>query len=114
MSSHRQIESVDIFRLEELVNSKEIIVVDFWAPWCAPCLSFAEVFAKVAQEEQGIHFVKMDISDAPPEVMESLAIQSIPHLMIFKEGTAVFSEAGTMPYTVLKDLVQQSRDLQLS
>jgi thioredoxin 1 len=114
MSNHGQVESVDLFRLEELINTQEIIVVDFWAPWCAPCLSFAEVFSKVSQEESGIHFVKMNIAEAPPEVMETLGIMSIPHLMIFKQGVAVFSEAGTMPYAVLKDLIQQSRELQLS
>lgn len=113
MSSHGKIENVDIFRLEELVNTQGIIVIDFWAPWCSPCLSFAEVFAKVAAEEQGIDFVKMNISESPSEVMETLGIQSIPHLMIFKKGATVFSEAGTMPYAVLKDLVQQARDLEI-
>ena len=113
MSSHGQIENVDIFRLEDLVNSQAIIIVDFWAPWCAPCLSFSDVFARVATEEQDIQFVKMNVSESPPEVIETLGIQSIPHLKNFKKGAAVFSEAGTMPYTVLKDLVQQSRHLEI-
>jgi len=111
--SEQQIESVDLFRLEELINTKNIVVVDFWAPWCAPCLAFADVFARVAQEEAAICFVKMNIADSPPEVMETLAIQSIPHLMIFKQGAAVFSEAGTMPYNVLKDLVVQAKQLEI-
>jgi thioredoxin 1 len=114
MSDSRQVESVDLLRLEELINTQGIIVADFWAPWCAPCLSFAEVFSQVAHEEEDIHFVKMNVSEAPPEVMETLGIMSIPHLMIFKQGVAIFSEAGSMPYAVLKDLVQQSRDVSIS
>ena len=114
MSNHRQIENVDFLRLEELINTKVIIVVDFWAPWCAPCLSFAEIFKQVAEEEETVHFVKMNIAEASPEVMETLGILSIPHLMIFKQGMVIFSEAGTMPYTVLKDLVQQAQSLVIS
>ncbi|HBB53571.1 MAG TPA: thiol reductase thioredoxin [Legionellales bacterium] len=114
MSISRQVENVDLLRLEELINTQAIIVADFWAPWCAPCLSFSEIFSQVAQEEPDIHFAKMNVSDAPPEVMETLGIMSIPHLMIFKQGVAVFSEAGSMPYAVLKDLIQQSRDLVIS
>jgi thioredoxin 1 len=111
MPNSRQVENVDLIRLEELINTHGIIVVDFWAPWCAPCLSFADVFNQVAQEEEQIHFAKMNVSEASPEVMDTLGIRSIPHLMIFKQGLAIFSEAGTMPYAVLKDLIQQSRDI---
>ena len=114
MSNHGKVESVDLIRLEELIEKQGIVVVDFWAPWCAPCVSFAEVFLKVCEEEAGVHFVKMNIAEAPPEVMETLGIMSIPHLMIFKKGAAIFSEAGTMPYAVLKDLIQQTRELEIS
>lgn len=112
MSELNCVEEVDIFRLDELINTGETIVVDYWAPWCQPCLSFAKIFEKIAQEEQGhIHFVKMNIQDANEEVLDSLGIRSVPHLMIFKQGIAVYSESGTIPYAVLKDLVEQTKKL---
>jgi thioredoxin 1 len=90
-----------------------MVVVDFWATWCAPCLVFAEVFAKVAQLEPSICFVKMNIGEASSEVMETLGIQSIPHLMIFKKGVVVYSESGTLPQVVLHDLVNQTKILEI-
>jgi thioredoxin 1 len=113
MSNNSRVEPVDIFRLEELINSVATVICDFWAPWCAPCLAFADVFEKVANEELDIVFLKMNIQEEPPEVLDSLGIMSVPHLMIFKDGVAVYSEAGTLPYAVLKDLIAQTRQLQV-
>jgi thioredoxin 1 len=116
MSEHKQVREVDIFQLDELINSGETIVVDYWAPWCNPCLAFAKVFEKIAEEESTsqIKFVKMNIQDANEEVLESLGIRSVPHLMIFKQGMAVFSESGSMPYAVLRDLVEQTKKLEVN
>ena len=113
MSDNSRVEQVDIFRLEECINSGATVICDFWAPWCAPCLAFADVFEKVAEEENDFIFLKMNIQEEPPEVLDSLGIMSVPHLMIFKQGMAVYSESGTLPYAVLKDLIEQTRKLEL-
>lgn len=114
MSDNSRIEQVDIFRLEECINSGAMLICDFWAPWCAPCLVFSEVFEKVADEERDIIFLKMNIQNESQEVLDSLGIMSVPHLMIFKQGTAVYSESGTLPYAVLKDLLAQTKALNIS
>jgi thioredoxin 1 len=111
MEKKLNVEEVDIFRLEELIEQQDIVIVDFWATWCAPCLGFADVFAKVAQTEPKLKFVKMNIGEASQDVLDSLGILSVPHLMIFKKGVAVYSEAGTIPQAVLKDLVEQTKQL---
>lgn len=113
MSNNSRVAQIDIFRLEESIDSGATLICDFWAPWCAPCLAFSEVFEKVADEEQDIIFLKMNVENEPQEVLDSLGIMSIPHLMIFKQGTAVYSESGTLPYAVLKDLLAQTRMLEL-
>lgn len=104
---------VDIIQLEQLITQHEIVVADFWANWCAPCLAFAPVFSEVALTEPNIHFVKMNVGEASAEVMETLGIQSIPHIMIFKNGVVVYSESGTIPKTVLQDLVEQAKTLKI-
>jgi thioredoxin 1 len=116
MPELNQLQEVDIFELDELINTGRTIVVDYWAPWCNPCLAFAKVFEKIAQEDATteIQFVKMNIQDATEEVLESLGIRSVPHLMIFKQGMAVFSESGSLPYAVLKDLIEQTKKLEIN
>ena len=113
MSDNNKVEQVDIFRLEECIDSGVTVICDFWAPWCDPCLAFSEVFEKLANEESDIVFLKMNIQNESQEVLDSLGIMSVPHLMLFKQGTAVYSESGTLPYAVLKDLLQQTRNLNL-
>jgi thioredoxin 1 len=111
MNQTNLVEEVNILQLEELIEQRDIVIVDFWATWCVPCQSFAKVFADVAAIEIDICFVKMNIGDASSEVMDTLGICSVPHLMIFKKGIVVYSEAGTIPKNVLQDLVSQTKIL---
>ena len=100
MNQTNLVEEVNILQLEELIEQRDIVIVDFWATWCVPCQSFAKVFADVAAIEIDICFVKMNIGDASSEVMDTLGICSVPHLMIF-----------TIPKNVLQDLVSQTKIL---
>ncbi len=111
MNQTNPVEEVNILQLEELIEQKDIVIVDFWATWCVPCQSFAKVFADVAEIETDICFVKMNIGEASSEVMETLGICSVPHLMIFKKGSVIYSESGTIPKNVLQDLVNQTKVL---
>lgn len=114
MPKSSSVVEVDIIQLEQLITQHEMVVVDFWATWCAPCLTFAPIFSLVAAKEPNICFAKMNVGEAPPEVMDSLGIQSIPHIMIFKQGIVVYSESGTIPEKVLEDLVGQTKALDLN
>jgi thioredoxin 1 len=106
-------QDVDIIGLEQLIESHPIVVVDFWASWCSSCKTFSAVMQDVAEQEKDLCFAKMKIDDANQDVMESLGIQSVPHMMIFKQGQVVFSEAGTIPKSVLLDLLKQTKALKL-
>lgn len=99
--------------LEALVNDNEIVFIDFWAPWCAPCKSFAQVYAQVAEKNPDILFAKINI-DQESELAETFQIQSIPHLIIFKQGIVIYSESGSIPESALSELVEQARQVDLS
>ena len=93
--------------LESLTNQNDIVFVDFWATWCAPCRQFAVVFEQVAAKHPNISFAKVNIEEEQA-LAETFHIQSIPHLMVFKQGIVIYSEAGSMPESALDDLVQQA------
>lgn len=91
---------------EDLVLNNDIVIVDFWAPWCAPCRGFAPTFEAASEKYPDITFVKVNT-----EQEQSLAgyfqIRSIPTLMVFREKVILFAEAGALPAAALDDLIGQ-------
>jgi len=73
------------------------VVVDFWAPWCGPCVNFAPVYEDVAAERSGkVRFIKVN-TEAQPELSARFRIRSIPTTMLFKQGQMVDMLNGAMP-----------------
>lgn len=72
--------------LEEIVNKYENVVIDCWAPWCAPCLMLSPLIRDLAEELQGkIIFAKINVDNNPKTAMK-YEIMSIPTLLVFKNG----------------------------
>lgn len=80
-------------QFDDVLKKEEIVFIDFWAEWCAPCKQFGAVYERVAEQNPTIKFAKVNI-EKEVEFAEQLQIRSIPHLMIFKHGILIYSEAG--------------------
>jgi thioredoxin 1 len=107
--------SVDALTAENFdstITSHDIVVIDFWAPWCGPCKGFAPVFEEVATENEDLNFVKVN-TDEEPDLSGHFGIRSIPTLMIFREQVIVFQQAGSMPKGALVDILDQVRKLDM-
>ncbi len=81
----------------DVLKSKEPVVVDFWAEWCGPCRQVAPVLEEVAGELAGkVKIVKLNV-DESPNTASKYGIQSIPTLMIFKNGEMTARQIGAAP-----------------
>jgi thioredoxin 1 len=83
------------------VKKNKVMVVDFWASWCAPCRFLSPIVEELANEYQGkISFAKVDV-DANPEVSSSFNITSIPTVIMFKNGKVADVSIGAVPKAML-------------
>ena len=103
---------LDHTTFEDTVNGNDIAIVDFWAPWCGPCKSFAPIYEAVSEEIDGVVFAKVN-TEEQQELAAHFQIRSIPTLMIFREQIVIFSQPGMVPAEGLKDLVDKARELDM-
>jgi thioredoxin 1 len=98
---------------EELTGGG-IALVDFWAEWCGPCHRFSPVFEDVAEKHQddGVVFGKIDI-DAQPELAQRFGVQSIPTLMVVRDGVILYQQPGGIPAPYIESLIEQAQQLDM-
>ena len=91
----------------EVEESEGVVVVDFWAPWCAPCRVIAPLIESLAEEYDGrVRFAKVNVDDSPV-VASRYGIRSIPTIGIFRDGEAVNGVVGAVPKQVLIQAIEE-------
>ena len=97
---------------ESTIAGDGIVIVDWWASWCGPCMAFAPVYESVSSRHPDIVFAKVD-TEAEMDLSAAAQIQSIPTLMIFRDGILVLRQSGALPEDALEDILGQARGLDM-
>lgn len=96
----------------QIVSENNIVIVDFWAPWCGPCRSFAPVFEAASIKFPNAIFAKVN-TEEQQELADYFQIRSIPTLMIFRENIIIFSQPGSLPAAALDQIIEKAKSLDM-
>jgi len=92
----------------ELVeNSQEPILLDFWAQWCAPCKMLLPVLEELAQDKSFIRIGKVNV-DESPELTQAFKVQTIPMLVVMKNGEVLESTVGNKSGNAIREMVKKA------
>ena len=87
---------------QEVLSSDKPVIVDFWAEWCGPCHAVAPVLDRIVEERNGdLKLVKVNI-DEQPALSQRFGVQSIPTMILFKDGEPAAAAIGAQPKSALE------------
>ena len=88
----------------EIMDSEKTVLLDFWAPWCAPCRMVVPIIEEIAGERPDIKVGKINV-DEQPELASKFGIMSIPALVVMKNGKIVQQVSGARPKKAILEML---------
>ena len=98
---------------KEKIESNNFIIVDFWAPWCDPCLAFTPTFEAAAAKNPDIVFGMVN-TETDPEIGEYFEVNQIPGILVIREQAGIHAQVGEIGAPALDAIIQWARDFDMT
>ncbi len=93
---------------KDTIESNDFVIVDFWAPWCDPCVAFTPTFEAAAEKNPDIVFGMVN-TEADPEIAEYFQVQQIPGILVIRERAGIHAQVGEIGAPALDEIIKWAR-----
>ncbi len=98
---------------KETIEKNPFVIVDFWAPWCEPCMTFTPVFEAAAANNPDILFGMVN-TEADPEISDYFEVNKIPGILVIREQAGIHAQQGEIGAPALDEIIKWARDFDVS
>ena len=93
---------------KQTIESNDFVIVDFWAPWCQPCVAFTPIFEAAAEQNPDIVFGMVN-TEEDPEISEYFEVTKIPGILIIREQAGIHAQVGEVGAPALEKMIEWAR-----
>ncbi|MGV3581012.1 MAG: thioredoxin family protein [Methylophilus sp.] len=98
---------------KEMIEKNPFVIVDFWAPWCDPCVAFTPTFEAAAEKNPDIVFGMVN-TETDPEISEYFEVNQIPGILVIREQAGIHAQVGEIGAPAFDEIIKWAREFDMT